>query len=218
MCKDEAGQVVPWPNARDNSFAQNKNSRHPERESPLARLGELFNVNHFIISQARPYIAPFLRSDFQHVDPRQLRSWRFTIPLARLLMLEVQHRLRQFESFFGLPAAVRRFFLDENIPGPSLTLVPDLTPTDYVRLLENPSAASMQHWILKGERSVWPAVAALRTRCIIEVELDRGYQHVRRRKPFDTATPGIHSRRESNSGSLRRRSRAGSFATGGPEV
>lgn len=205
MCKNEHGEVVPWPNAHDASFSQTKKSRHPERSSPLARLGELFNVNHFIISQARPYIAPFLRSDFHRADPRHLRRWRLSIPLARLVMLEVQHRLSQLDSFGWLPAAIRRFFLDEFVPGPSLLLVPDLSPTDFVRLLENPSDTSMQHWILKGERSVWPTIAALRTRCAIEVALDRGYQAVRKRKPFDTSSPSLpRSRRESHSGSLRR--------------
>jgi TAG lipase/lysophosphatidylethanolamine acyltransferase len=215
MCKDETGAVVPWPNAHDVSQGQYKGARHPERDSPLARLGELFNVNHFIISQARPYLAPFLRSDFHRVDPRHLRRWRVSIPLGRLAMLELQHRLGQLEAFGLLPAAVRRFLLDESVPGPSVLLVPDLTPSDFVRLLENPSKTSMRHWILKGERSVWPTMAAIRTRCAIEFELDRGYQLVRRRKPFDTATPKVpRSRRESNTGSLRRVSRANSFIGG----
>ena len=75
--------------------------------------------------------------------------------------------------------------LDENVPGASLTLVPELTPGDFFKLLENPTREAMDYWILKGERSVWPAVTALKIRCAIEVELDRGYQLVRRRKPFE---------------------------------
>ena len=77
--------------------------------------------------------------------------------------------------------------MDENIPGPSLTLVPELTAGDFLRLLDNPTKEAIDYWILKGERSVWPAVTALKIRCAIEVELDRGYQLVRRRKPFDPA-------------------------------
>lgn len=37
-------------------------------ESPYTRLTELFNVNHFITSLARPYLAPLLSNDLQHQD------------------------------------------------------------------------------------------------------------------------------------------------------
>jgi TAG lipase/lysophosphatidylethanolamine acyltransferase len=51
--------------------------------------------------------------------------------------------------------------------------------------LETPTRESLEHWILRGERSVWPAEVALKIRCAVEVELDRGYQVVRMRKPLD---------------------------------
>ncbi|CRK38010.1 hypothetical protein BN1708_007616, partial [Verticillium longisporum] len=45
-----------------------------------------------------------------------------------------------------------------------------------------PTRETLDYWILRGERSVWPAVAALRVRCAVENELDRSYQKVRRFK------------------------------------
>ena len=108
-----------------------------------------------------------------------------TVPLLRLVVMEIQHRLHQLDALGLLPAGTRRFVLDENVPGASLTLVPELTSSDFVKLLENPTKESVDYWILRGERSVWPAIGALRVRCAVEVELDRGYQLVRRRKPFD---------------------------------
>jgi TAG lipase/lysophosphatidylethanolamine acyltransferase len=93
--------------------------------------------------------------------------------------------LQQLDELGLLPSSIRRFLLDETVPGPSLTIVPELTPGDFFKLLENPTKEAIDYWILKGERSVWPAVTALKIRCAIEVELDRGYQLVRRRKPFD---------------------------------
>jgi TAG lipase/lysophosphatidylethanolamine acyltransferase len=212
MCKDETGSIVPWANAHDAHFRPSTNSRYSEREAPLARIAELFNVNHFIISQARPYIAPFLRSEFNHTDPRSERTWRLSLGLVRLFMLEIQHRLSQLDTLGLLPASVRRFLLDESIPGASLVIIPELTPSDFVRLLENPTKDSINHWIQRGERSVWPAISALKIRCAIEVELDRGYQLVRRRKPFDASTPAYG--RKDSSGSLRKRARASSFGAG----
>lgn len=79
-----------------------------------------------------------------------------------------------------LPTSIRRFLVDESIPGDSMTLVPEVTAGDFVRLLETPTRDTLDYWILRGERSVWPAVAALRIRCAVETELDRAYQQARR--------------------------------------
>jgi TAG lipase/lysophosphatidylethanolamine acyltransferase len=131
--------------------------------------------------------------------------------------MEVQHRLLQLDSLGLLSPAIRRFLLDENIPGASLTLVPELTTKDFLRLLENPTKESVDYWIRRGERSVWPAVGALKVRCVIEVELDRGYQVVRRRKPFDLEPSGANERRKRGEEKVRKRDkgRAMSFGAAG---
>jgi TAG lipase / lysophosphatidylethanolamine acyltransferase len=93
--------------------------------------------------------------------------------------------LKQLDSLGYLPSSIRRFLLDEDVPDDSLTVVPDLNLSDFMKLLENPTPERIDYWIRRGERSVWPAIAALKVRCAVEVELDRGYQLVRRRKPLD---------------------------------
>lgn len=103
------------------------------------------------------------------------------MPILRLVVSEVQHRLRQLNSFGLLSPSIRRFVLDESVPGSSLTIVPEISPSDFFKLLERPTKEAIDYWILKGERSVWPAVTALKVRCGIEIEIDRGYQLVRRR-------------------------------------
>jgi len=129
--------------------------------------------------------------------------------------MEIQHRLTQLDTLNILGPSLRRFLLDENIPGASLTLVPELTSKDFIRLLENPTKESVDYWIRRGERSVWPAVGALKVRCAIEVELERGYQLVRRRKPFDLEMPVDGGKRKRSEGELRKRSRAASFGGNG---
>lgn len=131
------------------------------------------------------------------------------MPILRLTVMEIQHRLHQLDSLGYLPSSLRRFVLDENIPGASLTLVPELTPSDFIKLLQNPTRESIEYWILRGERSVWPAVGALKVRCAIEVELDRGYQLVRRRKPFDPIYGNAMKKTTSNG--VKKRARAASF-------
>jgi TAG lipase/lysophosphatidylethanolamine acyltransferase len=136
------------------------------------------------------------------------------MPILKLVVLEVQHRLHQLDELGYLSPSIRRFLLDENIPGASLTLVPELTPGDFFKLLENPTKEAIDYWILKGERSVWPAVTALKIRCAIEVELDRGYQLVRRRKPFESARAGS-LRKNGSRGEVRSAHGSQEFGQGG---
>ena len=199
---------MPWASAQEIKFRSWRQASYNDRDSPLSRIAELFNVNHFIVSQARPYIAPFLRSDLHHPNPRHAGIQGTTQPLLRLVTLELHHRLNQLDSLGLLPAAVRRLLVDENIPGPSLTLVPDISPLDLIKLLEMPTKESLDHWILRGERGVWPAVGALKVRCAVEVEIDRKYQLVRRRKPMDVSTPQMT--RVSSHGEFKKRRRAAS--------
>ncbi|KAL8951826.1 MAG: hypothetical protein Q9222_002215 [Ikaeria aurantiellina] len=207
-CKDETGAIVPWTSAQEITFRSWRHTTYTDRESPLSRIAELFNVNHFVVSQARPYLAPFLRAELQHPNPRQAGRQGFTIPLMRLVSWEIHHRLTQLDSLGLLPSTIRRLLIDESIPGASLTLVPDFSPGDFLKLLETPTKESVEYWILHGERSVWPAVSALKIRCAVEVELDRSYQLVRRRKPFDIGSPvDVRSRSQSE---LHRRRRTAS--------
>jgi TAG lipase / lysophosphatidylethanolamine acyltransferase len=155
-------------------------------------------VNHFIISQARPYLAPLLQSDFHRHNPRaSIGSPNLTFPLGRLIILEIQHRLRQLDALGYMAPGIRRFLLDENIPGPSLTFVPELTAGDFVKLLERPTKESIESWILRGEKSVWPAVSALTVRCAVETKLDGAYERVRRGVTYDVVAdtwPRLHMR------------------------
>lgn len=80
--------------------------------------------------------------------------------------------------------------MDERIPAASMTLVPEVTAGDFLRLLETPTRETLRYWILRGERSVWPAVAALKIRCAVENELDRSYQVVRKLKAGDLRRKG----------------------------
>lgn len=184
LCKDVHGHIVPWAPANTIDFHHWTHISYNDRDSPLRRIVELFNVNHFIVSQARPYLIPFLQSDMHgpSLVQSRSRSTQLTAFLVRMVGLEVRHRLGQLDTLRLLPASIRRFLVDEQIPVASMTLVPEVTAADFIRLLETPTRETVNYWIVRGERSVWPAVAALRVRCSIENELDRSYQVVRKLK------------------------------------
>lgn len=175
MCKDSTGNVVPYETTTTtNGPTPYRSNPMTPQESPLSRLGELFNVDHFIVSQARPYIAPFL-----YPTLRVFKTSFFAF-FTRLILGECQLRLRQLDILGVLNAGIKRLLMDETVPGPALTLVPEIRAADWVRLLRNPTKAEIDHWIERGERSVWPNVVQLWVRLGIEQELERGYQLVRR--------------------------------------
>ncbi|KAB8199512.1 acyl transferase/acyl hydrolase/lysophospholipase [Aspergillus parasiticus] len=190
-CKDETGSIVPWGLSRHGSSQSGRRTEYTDAESPLSRIAELFNVNHFIVSQARPYLVPFLRSDVNLLDRRPTGQWSITRSLMRLVATEIRHRLRQLDYVGLLPQALARLLIEETIPGPNLTLVPDLSLKDFTKLFQNPDKESLAHWILRGERGTWPAISALKVRCVIEIELDKGYQVVRRRRPAENPSSSV---------------------------
>ena len=184
LCKDVDGNIIPWAPATSAKFRHWTQITYAGRGSPLHRAAELFNVNHYIVSQARPYLAPFLQSDMHGPSIMEKRGAisRAMAFILRLVGLELRHRLRQLDALGLLPTRIRRFLIDERIPGHNMLLVPELSASDFGRLLETPTRDTLKYWIMKGEKSVWPAVAALKVRLGVETELDRSYQVVRRFK------------------------------------
>ena len=192
LCKNEHGDIVPWrKRTGDNEplASERHNPSLRQNPRPLQRVAQLFNVNHFVVSQPRPYLAPYLRSFIPQQNSTSQRSYftsalspisTITSPAFKLVSAELHHRLAQLDLFGLLPSLPRRLLLDEQIPGSYITLSPELTFSDLTKLLDSPSTRQeLDYWILKGERTVWPNIAALKVRCAIEVELDRAYQLVR---------------------------------------
>lgn len=166
--------LVPYHHTKIEFVPSNTTVYFTARESPYTRLSELFNVNNFIVSLARPYFAPVLMSEFKH---RGYRSWK--VRLVRLFRMELQYRLMQFAHLGLLPGLVKRWVLDENIPGGfQVTIVPELPNLvkDFARVLDSHGIKEkVDYWILIGERSVWPMMSIIWARCAVEFVLDGIY-------------------------------------------
>ena len=186
---DARGQVQNWalndetPAFRDLRRRLQRPSAN-DRKTPLHRVSELFNVNHFIISQARPYLMPFVAPSLHRSNLP--KDWMQLKELARRTVGgETRLRMRQWDIAFAgtwlqLWPSLRRFLLDEMVHGPTITLVPEVKWADFKRLLRNPTTEEVKYWVSVGENSVWPCVSALRVRCDIELALEDHYQDVRR--------------------------------------
>lgn len=175
------------------SLPKSKVRRPPsaaDRRTPITRLKQLFNVDHFIISQARPYVAPFVEPSLPYVRQRRTgfdRWWHNTLNKLKpgSITESIKHGMLIADIIGVLPDGLRRILSDETVKGDSLTLVPELSMTDWRRLLKNPTKEEIDFWIMRGERSVWPSLCALKVRCMIETALDQAYERVRKRRPSD---------------------------------
>lgn len=117
MAKDKNGNIVKWisSNVKWNHWSETSPA---ESETPLYRLSELFNVNHFIVSQASIYAIPFI------AKAQNLHHETFIHKLAYIVASEFKHRLYQLDQLHLLPRAFRGV-IEEKMSG-NVNVVPDL--------------------------------------------------------------------------------------------
>ncbi|OAP56138.1 hypothetical protein AYL99_09317 [Fonsecaea erecta] len=180
LCKSATGDITLYFAADFSEKGCNLHRQatvHPE--APLTRIGELFNVNHFIISQSRPYIAPFIQLQ-SFADRHQ--------PLGivvRFVLDEMLHWLQVLNHFGMLPTFLQRVLMDEVVPTlaswSKISITPQLGLWDFLRTFDTPTPAKLQKWSARGEKCTWPYICELKVRCDIELELDIAYTNLRRR-------------------------------------
>ncbi|CAO3599834.1 unnamed protein product [Absidia cylindrospora] len=163
LAKDKNGDIVKW-NSSDVKWNPWTETSSTESEAPLHELSELFNVNHFIVSQASSYAIPF-------ISPlSQLHNDSIWNKFVYMVASEIRHRLHQLDQVHLLPN-IFRGLIELKISG-NVNIVPEISLSDFNILFSNPTHASLAYWILHGERSTWPLVSLIRTRCMIELALD----------------------------------------------
>ncbi|KAG0208762.1 hypothetical protein BGX28_000383 [Mortierella sp. GBA30] len=196
LAKDKSGNIIHWTPAAVNytnpitpSFFS-YGSVSPE--TPLTRLSELFNVNHFIVSQANPYIVPFMSrglKDRKSGGSDRVGSGRILERVARVMLAEIKYRMGQLNQIGILP----HFFIqlvEEKVSG-NVTIVPEVQLQDFMTLISNPTHQSIQYWILKGEQSTWPFLSMLKYRLMIELALDRILLQLRQEASASAILAGI---------------------------
>ena len=176
------GEHLPW-----NPTPQRFIDGSVDNDLPMTRLAEMFNVNHFIVSQVNPHVVPFLsKEDYLSPEGRANKTaataddfdWPSTI--ASLAKDEALHRL-QFMAEIGLfPNLMTkcRSILSQKYSG-DITILPEITMHDLPRLMSNPTSDFMLRSSVLGERATWPKLSRIRDRCAIELALDRAVHRLR---------------------------------------
>ncbi|KAK4641888.1 Lipase 5 [Podospora bellae-mahoneyi] len=191
LVKDPAtGAHVPW-----NPTPQHWIDGSVDNDLPMTRLAEMFNVNHFIVSQVNPHIVPFLSKDdrlYPATTPGKLRqqkespdsgAWLDT--LTTLAKEETLHRL-QFMTELGIFPNLftkLRCILSQKYSG-DITILPETAVHDLPLILKNPTPDFMMRNCLIGERATWPKLSRIRDRLAIELALDQAVHNLRARVVF----------------------------------
>ncbi|KAL7620587.1 Lipase 5 [Parahypoxylon ruwenzoriense] len=163
-----------------------------DNDLPMTRLAEMFNVNHFIVSQVNPHVVPFLAKDDGPCPPTSARhqmvfkeesDWLRTV--TTLAKSEALHRM-QFMAEIGIfPTLVSklRSILSQKYSG-DINILPAIGVWDLPKVLRNPTTEFMMRSCLLGERATWPKLSRIRDRCAIELALDRAVHSLRARVVF----------------------------------
>jgi TAG lipase / steryl ester hydrolase / phospholipase A2 / LPA acyltransferase len=109
MAKDpKTGQWQPW-----NASPQRWIDGSVENDLPMSRLSELFNVNHFIVSQVNPHIVPFLEKgdgrSYSNAgkaatqESANRNAGQLTSSAANLAVGEIMHRMQMLTELGVFP-------------------------------------------------------------------------------------------------------------------
>lgn len=184
MAKDRHGRLVPYhsplighvgPEELNNMKRQWRDGSL-ESDLPMLQLKELFNVNHFIVSQANPHIAPVLRAK----ELTRVYGGDFAARLAHIAEMEVKHRCSQaLEMGFRLGGLAK--LIAQDWEG-DITIVMPATFAQFAKLIQNPTPSELRKAVMQGRRCTWAKLSAIQANCGIELMLDECVSELHRRR------------------------------------
>ncbi|CAH1432197.1 unnamed protein product [Lactuca virosa] len=186
MAKDRSGEIVPYhppfhwgPEEANGSTTRRWRDGSLEMDLPMIQLKELFNVNHFIVSQANPHISPLLRLK----ECVRAYGGNFAAKLAHLVEMEVKYRCNQVLEL-GFPLGGLAKLFAQEWEG-DVTIVMPATLAQYSKIIQNLSHLELQKAANQGRRCTWEKLSAIKANCGIELVLDECVailNHMRRLK------------------------------------
>ena len=143
---------------------------------PITRISELFNVNHFIVSQTNPHAIPFLskpvhtRKALEHSESSSSFFRRGVSVVGYLLTSELAHRFRQAVTI-GLVPKILEATLFQRLSG-DITIVPPFKLSMYTNIISNPTWETIKQFMEDALRCTWPNISIIRSHCEVELMLD----------------------------------------------
>ena len=138
---------------------------------PMRRMSRLHNVNHFIVSQVNPHVAPV----------RRVTGKRGVLPVVSGVIvsslrtqlthqLELARDLTKNTRIYG-PLDVAHSLADQPYGG-DIDIHPRLRPVALLRAFSNISHDELLRHIYEGERATWPMLARVRDQTCVSRAMD----------------------------------------------
>ena len=158
----------------------------------MQRLSEIFNVNHFIVSQVNPHVVPFLAKDEEKASQDVKQSFSVAASpfwlhgVSVFAQSEAIYRLAALADYGIFPNTLTKAVsvLSQTYSG-DITILPEISYSDFPSMLSNPTTEFMVEAMLRGERATWPKLSRIRNHCAIELALDKAVNEVRAKAIFD---------------------------------
>ncbi|CBX94480.1 hypothetical protein IAQ61_009678 [Plenodomus lingam] len=169
------GQNVPW-DIPETTWIDGS----VDNDLPMVRLAEMFNVNHFIVSQVNPHVVPFLDKEEQMVADQVDGHWAigsaFAADAAILAKEEIVYRLQQSAERGILPHWTTKIssILNQQYSG-DVNIFPKIAYADFPRVLSNPTQEYMLGCMVTGQRATWPKLSRIQNHVAIEQAIQRAH-------------------------------------------
>ncbi|KAJ4358451.1 Lipase 5 [Didymosphaeria variabile] len=177
MAKDrKTGREVPWDPTPNEGWIDGS----VDNDLPMTRLAEMFNVNHFIVSQVNPHVVPFLAkeendigAEVQQQDSAFSAGSGWMHNMASFAKGEALHRLEVLAEMGVFPNTMSkvRSVLNQTYSG-DITIFPAISYTNFPKILSNPTTDYMLRCLLTGEQATWLKVSRIQNHVAVELALD----------------------------------------------
>ncbi|GIL45032.1 hypothetical protein Vafri_1986 [Volvox africanus] len=168
LARNSRGEIIRFSaQSTNDSLERRWRDGSLELDLPVQALGEMFNCNHFLVSQTNPHIVPLL-----NLKKAFSRKW------ANVLEAELKHRCQ-----------VAQWLLPEWVPSKWLMLFTqawegDITMTlpsalwHIGKTIVNPTTEELIRSVKVGEVATWEKLSAIECNCTIEATLDKCLAHI----------------------------------------
>jgi TAG lipase/steryl ester hydrolase/phospholipase A2/LPA acyltransferase len=183
MAKDQrTGREVPWNPSPNEGWIDGS----VDNDLPMTRLAEMFNVNHFIVSQVNPHVVPFLAKEENDVGAEvQQQNSAFSAGsgwmhnMASFAKGEALHRLEVLAEMGVFPNTMTkvRSVLSQRYSG-DITIFPAISYTNFPKILSNPTTDYMLRCLLAGEQATWLKVSRIQNHVAVELALDEAVNQI----------------------------------------
>lgn len=198
-----------------------------EADLPMQQISELFNINHFIVSQVNPHASLLSTMAL----PKSVWSppiYSFLVGIVGFLQAQVRNWLRNVIELVSLRRmapvwASKRGgiqLLTQEYEGRhcDVTITPwegeESILSSFAKMLSNVSIPEFLVMVEVAERNTWPKVEMIRSHCAVEMGLEQCVQTLRRQLTAENQVRMLAPAAQHTSlDSLRRRGRVPSFYT-----